>query len=122
MSFDPAAINPGVRRLVALLRAWGYETTDSGDGVTNVEAGLEGARPYPHVTMRVPPAALSQAADRLRDLLQIRGVHVREFGPQLDAPAIQATYDPANQVALVELVGVDDSTIDLPPTVPRRTS
>lgn len=46
-------IQPTMIRLVTLLRSWGYHTSDSGDGRLNIEAGMEGAIPFPHVIMRL---------------------------------------------------------------------
>ena len=37
---ETEALDPGIRRLVTLLRAHGFETTDSGDGVTKPRAAF----------------------------------------------------------------------------------
>ncbi len=42
-----------MRKAVELLNKAGFKTTDSGDGVTNVEAGMEGALPFPHIIVRL---------------------------------------------------------------------
>ena len=38
MTIDYETISPGVRRLVRLLTAYGFNTTDSGDGSTHAAA------------------------------------------------------------------------------------
>jgi hypothetical protein len=51
---DYSTLNPGIRDLVKELReVHGLETCDSGDGVTNVEAGMEGALEERHVFILV---------------------------------------------------------------------
>lgn len=48
--FDYSIINPGIRDLVKELReVHNFDTCDSGDGVINVEAGMEGALEERHV-------------------------------------------------------------------------
>jgi glyoxylate carboligase len=103
-------INPGVRRTVAWLRSLGFDTTDSGDGRTNVAAGIEGALEFPHVYIRVQRGAdLVAEAHRLAIALQRRGVCVGPIGPD-DTPCIQATYDPCDGSASIALLYVGDET------------
>jgi hypothetical protein len=53
-TIDYDELNPGIRDLVRELReVHGLNTTDSGDGVTNVEAGMEGALEEKHVFILV---------------------------------------------------------------------
>jgi hypothetical protein len=80
-----ATIHPAILPIVRRLRANGYVTTDSGDGVTNVEAGMEGALPFPHVVCRVAPTNLVSEANRLHALF-----------PEWD---VQANYSPNDGVA-----------------------
>jgi hypothetical protein len=104
-------ITPGVRRLVTWLNREGFETTDSGDGVANVEAGIEGALNYPHVAIEVcPPYLLVGEANRLRNVLRMAGVKVHETG-RGDHPWIQASYDPVTKVAVMFLANVEDSML-----------
>lgn len=44
-------IHKKVWPLVSWLNKSGYETTDSGDGFTNVEGGMGGALPFAHVVV-----------------------------------------------------------------------
>lgn len=108
---DYSALTPGIRRTVALLRSWGFETTDSGDGVTNVQAGMEGAMTRPNVYITVRSDEMIGEADRLLGLLLDIGVEVDTQGPD-DAPCIQGMYDPCGDSAGILLMGVDDALLE----------
>lgn len=63
-------LNPGIRETVAFLRQKGFNTTDSGDGVTH-DFGCD--RDYAYVCMTVSPAdSLVAEADRLLGILRCR--------------------------------------------------
>jgi hypothetical protein len=47
--FDYEQLNPGIRDLVKTLHELGYETSDSGDGKTNIEAGMDWGFDFRHV-------------------------------------------------------------------------
>lgn len=105
------AITPGVRRLVAYLNRQGFRTTDSGDGVTNVAAGMEGAMPFPNVAIEPgAPEALHTDAHALLLLLADIGIRVHPINDG-SVPCIQATYDPADESGVILLTGVDDSML-----------
>ncbi len=108
---DYSTLTPGIRRTVALLRSLGFRTTDSGDGVTNVQAGMEGAMTRPNVYIRVRPERLIAECLRLRYALRSRRVPVDVQGPD-DAPCIQGMYDPCDDSAGILLMGVDDAMLD----------
>ena len=99
---DYNKINPGIRKLVRRLRAARFATTDSGDGVTNVKAGMEGALAVPHVFMVVSTCDLAAEADRLRRLVRSWGVSCEE---------ITASYNPEDKIGVLALMGVEDSDI-----------
>jgi len=101
-----ASLNPGIREVVAFVRSLGLDTCDSGDGRTH-EHLCDQERAY--VAAQVAPEGLVAAADRLRRALCARGIRVASIG--LGGVAIQASYDPANGVALVELTGLDDAAL-----------
>jgi len=101
---DPAILTPGIRKTVLWLREHGFDTTDSGDGVTNVEAGMEDALDIPHVHMVISTRRMVSAARDLYDLLLSRKIAV-------DHGTIQSTYDPVSGVATLSLYGVDDSML-----------
>jgi hypothetical protein len=104
-------INPGIRNVVAWLQAQGFNTTDSGDGKTNVGV-IEGALDYPHVIMTVVPADLILCADRLvRELGQL-GVEVEQPGGE--GPWVEASYDPVTKVGLIALGNFDDESFAAP--------
>jgi hypothetical protein len=60
---DYTEIDPGIRGMVAALRLNGFETTDSGDGVT--KADMPCSLPYPHVFITTTKEQLLAEADRL---------------------------------------------------------
>lgn len=103
---EVAGLDPGVRRLVVWLASEGFETCDSGDGVTKPASGYEEAEREPHVYMIVTPTTMVGEAHRLLDLLQDNDV---------DAPdmLIEATYSPIDMTAALALHGVNDAA--LPP-------
>jgi len=109
---DPVtAINPGVARLVEWLNDNGFPTCDSGDGETHDYAcDREGA----YVSIDVVPGHIARVADRLLAELTSVGVVITPQ-PEAGGKFIQATYDPANRIAIIDLVGVTDA--DIPETV-----
>jgi hypothetical protein len=108
---DYSTLTPGIRRTVALVRSWGFETTDSGDGVTNIQAGMEEAMIRPNVYMAVPSSQLVRECLRLRYVLRSRGVQINTQGPD-NAPCIQGMYDPCSDSAGILLMGVDDALLE----------
>jgi hypothetical protein len=104
-------LDPGIRDVVAFLRLWEFKTTDSGDGVTKRAAGWSEneAADYPHVHMMAPPSRLIAEAQRLVKVLAVNGVGVSPCGE--GAVHIQATYDPANESAILSLIGLNDAML-----------
>lgn len=107
-------MNPGITRTVEFLRGHGFDTCDSGDGVTHDHPC---DRPYPYVAMRCEPSKLVVEADRLRDVLVVAaGVAVvsstAAWSHDSDAPVgvcIGADYDPVDRVGVIDLSGLDDT-------------
>ncbi len=102
-------LNPGIRRTVAWLNGKGWTTTDSGDGETH---DFECDRPNAYVVIRLKdPETLAVEAHRL--LVALR----EEQGINLEAvnddgrPCLQASYDPANGLALLDLMNVSDKLL-----------
>jgi len=101
-TLDPTALDPGIRDVVLWLRWHGFTTTDSGDGGRVPKAGWKATQPLgcPHVFMVVEPASLlTQEAHRLHALLEAHDLLRGEMN-------ITATFDPADGVAGLMLVGV----------------
>jgi hypothetical protein len=66
-----AALDPGIRTTVLTLRAAGFETTDSGDGVSKPAewyAAGEALR-YPHVACVISRKDCFSEADRMAEIL-----------------------------------------------------
>jgi hypothetical protein len=108
-------LNPGVRRLVTWLREHGFNTFDSGDGVTH-EFANDNA--FPYVAITVEPSALIAEADRLERLLASVGIACQPQTQSGDVPTIEAQYSPASCAgaqehrAIIALVNVTDTTLD----------
>jgi hypothetical protein len=121
---ETEALDPGIRRLVTLLRAHGFETTDSGDGETKPQALFRenpdwcdrdveaaGILTTPHVHIYVRGNMLDEA-DRL--LRVLRAELPRAFGPrslEFNDVTIQATYSPLDGIALLSVTGISDKDL-----------
>lgn len=83
-------VDPGVRAEVVLLRKHGFETTDSGDGVSKPKDWYESghAMPFKHVAMSTDPAFMVSHAEKCAELL----------GPGW---TVEASYDTTSKVALL---------------------
>ena len=124
MNIDYDQINPGVRRLVKWLNDEGFETTSSGDGVTNVGAeGMEHLWQVPNVWFSdpVPDPDFehdgrawrgSGEATRLRVALEGVGVSLNRAGV-----SISEHNNVVVKTISISLWGVCDA--DLPPNVGR---
>jgi hypothetical protein len=100
-------VNPKIRGTVAWLNANGFRTCDSGDGATH---DYECDRDYPYVVIQVGGAAeIVPSAHRLVGLLRGRGIPLAPVG-QGDV-WMQATYDPVDGTAMIELCGMDDDML-----------
>jgi hypothetical protein len=101
-------LDPGIRETVRRLNDLGFETTDSGDGETKLAAGWspDEARDVPHVCIRSKAGDLCMQADRLVRELTRAGMCVEPVGHS--GIFVQATYDPADGTAVIELIGVSD--------------
>lgn len=94
---DPSELDPGIRKLVMLLRKHGYETTDSGDGVSNDYADMD----FPHVFIASDKYNLLSAADELWDLL----FQICDLPP--DA-SVEASYAPSDGQATIGVFNILD--------------
>jgi hypothetical protein len=105
---DYETLNPGIRKLVRILRDAGFNTVDSGDGRTHEHVC---DREYAYVSIRVgEPQHLIDKSRALQVLLAGLGVSIQEIGLE-ERPCIQATYDPANNLAMIDLAYVDDTML-----------
>jgi hypothetical protein len=122
-AFNRDSLDPGIRLLVCWLRARGFETTDSGDGISkdkgpalgtcsNCDAAFHDCPnctpaevlSVPHVHMMSTPETLIADAQRLHADLRAAGI---EYGPG----TIAATFDPNDGSAVLSLWGVDDANL-----------
>lgn len=103
---DYGSLDPGIRETVRRLRAWGFDTRDSGDGSKGetMECGL----PEANVFIYCEPRHLVSNATFLMEKLVASGICVEPIGHSL--VYIQASYDPANDSAIIGLFGVRDSS------------
>jgi len=104
-NLDLSSVNPGVRELVRRLNESGFNTTDSGDGKTNIESGMECAIPIPHVHIVLKALELARPeGGRLLGLL-------RNWGLDPEAHQIQLTYSPVDEKTILSLYGFTDEQL-----------
>jgi hypothetical protein len=106
-------IDPGVCKLVELLRTHGFETTDSGDGKAKLAEGapLEDALDYPHVFIKTSRDELVDTANKVMMLLEENGVQL-SVDNDTGEPFVTASYDPADESAVVGVIGVQDTMLN----------
>ena len=110
-------LDKGIRDTVMWLREKGFDTTDSGDGVSKAteQPDMTFVMEYPHVAMKVDPAKMHAEADRLWDLLTDTGIDVFATSEveeqEMPVVNVEATYFPASQSALILLTGVNDKML-----------
>ena len=98
-------LNPNIARLVSWLNDKGFETTDSGDGMTH---DFECDRAYAYVVILLDgPDKIRSESKRLYRLLRSEGV---EFDP-MNGPFIQANYSPLDEYTFLEVCGIKDGDI-----------
>jgi hypothetical protein len=103
-------LNPGIRLTVTALSAAGFDPCDSGDGETHQhECDREG----PYVVLKSNGRDLTTEAADLLLFLQHNGIRVVQIG--CEGVQIQATYDPVDETAIIDVAGIHDSL--LPATV-----
>lgn len=111
---DIPDLNPGIRKLVKLLRSHGFKTTDSGDGETHLHAC---DREYGYVVIHVEdPSKLVRESHRLESLLASVGIATGVIPPpdEESGPFIQANYSPGDGFALLDLSYVHDRMMGAP--------
>ncbi len=96
-------LNPGIHKLVNMLRNLGFNTTDSGDGYTNIKEGMECALDFPHVFMVIEPVHIVPESKRLLDL-------IRAF---TDKGNVEVSYSPHDEVAILAVYNVLDEDINV---------
>lgn len=105
-------INPGIVKLVAMLRSNGFDTVDSGDGVTNVPL-MECVLERPHVFIVVEPDKMISESHRLYDMMW----GLANFDPDVEmippqpTGAIEVSYSPIDKTAVIGLLDLDDEFI-----------
>ena len=102
----PKNINPGILKTVHRLRAYGYETIDSGDGQAH---DFECDRDYPYVVIRLPDDRIVRKCHAL--MSAIAHDWATELGPigNEDLPWIQGDYDPHTREAHITVANVTDA-------------
>jgi len=110
---DYSLLNPGIRKMVQLLREAGFNTTDSGDGATH---DCECDHPNPYVSIEVDPESLVQQAQAIKKLLVSKGVSFPIPQSEEDAesfPFIEANYSPVDDYCLVYVGNILDKDLTL---------
>ena len=101
-----AALDPGIRRLVTLLRANGFNTTDSGDGSKTTTMGC--APDGPMVATVTRGTALVTDAHAVHDLLER---HTKPATLTRKDVSIEGSYCTVDNMALVVVIGVSDADL-----------
>lgn len=89
------ALDPGIRNVVSFLRSRGFETTDSGDGVS--KPADERVFEVPHVAIPSTPSAMVLEADYLDALM------LEEFG---EGWHVEASYSTEGRSAILLVLKV----------------
>ena len=98
-------IQPTMKKLVNLLTALGYQTTDSGDGVLNVEAEMEHALNVPHVFMTIDKNLNPiDVAHKLHDEMKTRVKSAVNF-------YCEVSYSTWDNTSVLGLFGVTDTDL-----------
>lgn len=98
-------INPGIRRVVALINSFGFQTCDSGDGRTHDHPC---DRDHGYVVVRLPPwADLIAASLWLQHKLSI---HLRP--DRLQRVTISASYNPRDGIKLIDVSPITDADLN----------
>ncbi len=107
---DYAQLNPGIRETVRMLRAHGFDTSDSGDGETHEH---ECDPEWSYVAIIVAPANLCEEADRLVVVLRKYGIEAQPMSMDEDDDAVivEAMYNPLDGMALLYITNVHDDDL-----------
>lgn len=122
MSPDPNydELDPGIRRVVRWLREAGFDTCDSGDGISKFlpdsgwdPAGHDELMRIPHVAMTCGPEDLVRMADRIAGMLSVLRIDVGVQAPAADTHVqLLASYDPfAPEFGLLVLTHFTDAQL-----------
>lgn len=107
---DYSGVDEGVRQTVKMLREYGFNTTDSGDG--SKSESMDCAVDFPMIAMTVEdPESLTMHARRLMRILKFG--HDVKFGNGEKDPRIEASYSPVDGVAVIVLSNVLDKMLKL---------
>lgn len=117
-------LDPGIRKLVTLLRNYNFETVDSGDGESKVGTDGEGCmHKYPNVVIEVKKEHLIYSCINLKQVLESHGIVFPEqpdakqvgddwsTGWEVYSPAIDGSYDPISDKAYILLSNVSDKDL-----------
>lgn len=80
--FDPAELDPGIRRVVVWLRSLGCRTTDSGDGASKPDDAR--VLNFPHVYLVVSKSAFFATVHRLEAAIDALGIDPGEWDQDVD--------------------------------------
>ena len=102
-------LDPGIREVVRLLRGWGFNTTDSGDGVSKLkrDPDMEGVLPVPHVhCIADREDDVFEVARHLRERLLVQGLTDDDF-------QVQVMFDPCpgNDTLTISVFGLNDEAL-----------
>ena len=119
---DYEKLDPGIRATVRLLNINGFATSDSGDGATNVMAGVSpldsGVIPWPHIVVPCHPSFMAETAQAIAELLRAEGlapaaqpVTLAELGPC--GVVVTTSFCVGESTAIVLVEHLDDDKLAL---------
>lgn len=111
MKINYEELCPGIRRTVQWFNQQGFETTDSGDGVSN--QGMECASEWPNVVVACHPDKLITTTEDVYKALVDHGVRFPKDSQDptflaANSPLINSGYDPVTKKAYVLVLNIDD--------------
>lgn len=98
-------VQPTMQRTIRWLQSLGMEPTDSGDGVTNVEADMECALDFPHVFIPFDQLGQGKVA---ADLIWSQ---IRTIAEDNTDISVEAGYSPEDGLTTVALYGITDANL-----------
>lgn len=122
---DTDTLDPGIRDTVAWLQVEGFQTSDSGDGVSKFSPeskyDVEDLIAFPHVIIMTAPEMLIDEARRLQRLLD--RFHIMPKADSAEEAAesrgsmVQCSFNPSEilpngkEFGIIMLLGVDDDSL-----------
>lgn len=102
-------LDPNIRKTVEILKSFGFETTDSGDGFSKfqTEEPMGCALDFPNIFMVVKPENMVSESHTLLDLIKLIGKE-----SVLGKIMIETNYSPIDETAILCLYYFSDDDLN----------